>query len=91
MHGATAAVVALPTVSVDSPLHRGSLKAGEPASWGLLRERGRVIKPPFSRVYAAAGLAVASIVWFVIGLAMTGRPYADPCSGFAFSVCGYTG
>jgi hypothetical protein len=34
---------------------------------------------------------VAGIMVFIGGLYMQGRPYADPCVGFEFTICEYTG
>lgn len=51
--------------------------------------RQRVIAP--HDVLAAVGAVVASVVLFIVGAVMTGRPYGDPCEGFEFTICSYTG
>lgn len=48
------------------------------------------VKAPH-RVLPALLCVVAGIMVFVGGLYMQGRPYADPCVGFEFTICEYTG
>ena len=50
----------------------------------------RHVKAPH-RTLPTVLLTFAAILLFVGGMVMIGRPYADPCEGFEFTVCGYTG
>lgn len=50
----------------------------------------RHLKSPHFVIPSLVG-AVSCALLFCTGMVMTGRPYAEPCVGYQYTVCQYTG
>lgn len=84
-------------------MHTRSLPSGDVLSFGTDKdsldaplvdpvsdEPRRPVKAPH-RVLPSLAFAIVGLCVFVGGLFMMGRPDADPCPGFEYTVCQYTG